>query len=63
VAATPIELTGGDTRTVTVSGGIAALDKQTNFSSEFLVERADRALYRAKAAGRARFEVDSPTDS
>jgi diguanylate cyclase (GGDEF)-like protein len=64
VAASSIALTEGAAELITISCGIAALDKQSNFVSDSLVERADRALYRAKSGGRARYEFDlepSPT--
>ncbi|MEH6357835.1 MAG: diguanylate cyclase [Pseudomonadales bacterium] len=45
---------------VTISLGVASLSpkKANNTTSKELVERADRALYRAKENGRNRFEVD-----
>jgi diguanylate cyclase (GGDEF)-like protein len=43
-------------RVITFSGGFAAADADNGFMVEDLVARADRALYRAKAAGRDRLE-------
>jgi len=45
---------GGAVGHVTVSIGIAATDHTHDESLEALMERADRALYRAKHEGRAR---------
>ena len=44
---------------VTVSGGIAAL-QELDASIDGAMRRADEALYRAKAAGRDRIQVDEP---
>lgn len=46
---------GGDTIPVTVSIGVAELGSQD--SSEALIDRADRAMYRAKTGGRNRVEL------
>jgi two-component system cell cycle response regulator len=55
VGSRPVALPGGDVP-LTVSVGVAAWDGE---SLEALVERADRALYAAKAAGRDRVAVDA----
>ncbi|MFN7552641.1 MAG: diguanylate cyclase [Pseudomonadota bacterium] len=45
---------------VTISLGVAALDRQdADFAS--LLDRADKALYRAKESGRDRVEVAGPS--
>jgi two-component system cell cycle response regulator len=57
--ATPITLGEGAARvqkTVTFSGGFAAAEVSNGFATEDLVARADKALYRAKGAGRDRLE-------
>ena len=57
VAATPIAVSGGgEALTVTVSGGVAVSGKVEEPSS-VLLERADQALYEAKAQGRNRVVV------
>jgi diguanylate cyclase (GGDEF)-like protein len=50
LAATPIEYGGGATLHITMSFGIALLDPDV--SVEQSIERADKAMYAAKAAGR-----------
>ncbi len=50
LAATPIEYGGGATLQITMSFGIALLDPDV--SVEQSIERADKAMYAAKAAGR-----------
>ena len=42
--------------TVTVSVGVATLDRTTELDSEALILKADRALYRAKGTGKNRVE-------
>ncbi|HEX2731916.1 MAG TPA: diguanylate cyclase [Polyangiaceae bacterium] len=59
VAATDIDAGTGTQLRLTLSGGIATMDSANGFASQGLIERADRALYRAKRLGRARVEVDS----
>jgi len=57
--ATPIALGEGAARvekTITFSGGFTAAEVDNGFATEDLVARADRALYRAKGAGRDRLE-------
>ncbi|WP_191229125.1 GGDEF domain-containing protein [Aurantiacibacter xanthus] len=49
-----------DTDAITVSIGMATMEKGETTSE--LLRRADRALYRAKAAGRDRCEVDIPDE-
>ncbi len=45
-------------RHVTFSGGVAAADERNNYDVENIVDRADKALYRAKRAGRNRVEME-----
>lgn len=45
-------------RHVTFSAGVAAADERNNYDAENLVDRADKALYRAKKAGRNRVEME-----
>lgn len=49
---------GGDSvsMTVTISVGVATLDRSTELDSEALIMKADRALYRAKGGGKNRVE-------
>ena len=56
VAATPLEL-GDEQRQVTVSVGVA-MSNESGPSLQALFAAADRALYRAKAKGRNRVEVE-----
>ncbi|MEN7538493.1 GGDEF domain-containing protein [Aurantiacibacter flavus] len=49
-----------DTDPITVSIGIATMERGESTSE--LLRRADRALYRAKAAGRDRCEIDTPDE-
>lgn len=63
IAATPVELPGGGSVTMTTSIGIAAAepgrsDVDLKTAGDALLARADVALYRAKSAGRDRIEVD-----
>ncbi|OGA37671.1 MAG: hypothetical protein A3G80_06305 [Betaproteobacteria bacterium RIFCSPLOWO2_12_FULL_62_13b] len=63
VAAAPIALQSGSVSfVVTVSAGAAVFRRDLD-DAESLVKRADRALYRAKEAGRNRVEVDDGTKS
>jgi diguanylate cyclase (GGDEF)-like protein len=52
----------GVTRAITFSAGVAAVDTSTDFTESGVVDAADRALYRAKHAGRNRTEVDAASD-
>lgn len=45
-------------RHVTLSGGVAAADERNEYDARDIVARADKALYRAKRAGRNRVEMD-----
>ena len=45
---------------LTLSLGVASLVPQPDAGSDTLVQAADAALYRAKRAGRNRFEVFAP---
>jgi two-component system cell cycle response regulator len=45
-------------RHITFSGGVAAADERNNFNCENIVDRADKALYRAKRGGRNRVEME-----
>lgn len=49
---------GDKERHITFSGGVAAADERNNFHCEGIVDRADKALYRAKRAGRNRVEME-----
>jgi len=63
VAGTPFVLPGGQAVTVTVSCGLAPWQPGRHSREESLsltYDAADRALYRAKASGRARIEVPVP---
>ncbi len=54
VRARPFQVGASETAPVTVSVGVATLRPRSGGLPEDLVERADRALYRAKAGGRDR---------
>ncbi|HVH46162.1 MAG TPA: diguanylate cyclase [Labilithrix sp.] len=59
VAGTGIALCPKDEeRHVTLSGGVAAADERNNYDVDGIVDRADKALYRAKRAGRNRVEME-----
>jgi diguanylate cyclase (GGDEF)-like protein len=63
IAATAVDLPGGDSVTMTTSIGIAAVepgrsDTDLKTEGDSLLARADVALYRAKSAGRDCVEVD-----
>lgn len=45
-------------RHVTFSAGIAAADERNDYHVENIIDRADKALYRAKRAGRNRVEME-----
>ena len=45
-------------RHVTFSAGVAAADDRNAYNSDRVVSRADAALYRAKASGRNRVEIE-----
>jgi diguanylate cyclase len=55
LAALPIEVPEGDPVKVTISGGVAELERSDTVDS--LVARADDALYRAKESGRNRLMI------
>ena len=64
IAATPVELPGGESVTMTISNGIAAAgpgrpDVDLKTDGDALRARADVALYRVRSAGRNRIEVDT----
>ncbi|GAB2495028.1 GGDEF domain-containing protein [Pseudoxanthomonas sangjuensis] len=60
-SAQPLELENGPTMDITVSIGLAVhAPPQGDESLEALINRADRALYRAKASGRNRVELEGP---
>ncbi len=59
VAAKGITLGAKDEmRHVTLSGGVAAADERNNYDVDNIVDRADKALYRAKRGGRNRVEME-----
>ena len=45
-------------RHITLSGGVAAADERNHYNVENIVDRADKALYRAKRGGRNRVEME-----
>jgi len=45
-------------RHISFSGGVAAADERNTYNCEAIVDRADKALYRAKRAGRNRVEME-----
>jgi two-component system cell cycle response regulator len=45
-------------RHITFSGGVAAADERNNFHCDGIVDRADKALNRAKRGGRNRIEME-----
>jgi two-component system, cell cycle response regulator len=47
-----------EVRHVTLSGGVAAADERNGYNVENIVDRADKALYRAKRGGRNRVEME-----
>jgi diguanylate cyclase (GGDEF)-like protein len=47
---------------VTVSGGISESNLESDGDAHVLISRADEALYRAKARGRARIETSERRD-
>jgi diguanylate cyclase (GGDEF)-like protein len=57
IAASPVSF-GNARIPVTISGGIATATGDDAVSLESLIERADRALYAAKQAGRDRIMLD-----
>jgi diguanylate cyclase (GGDEF)-like protein len=59
VKAEPMLLGEQDERTITFSGGIASAESGNAFNAENLLDRADRALYRAKQSGRDRVELET----
>ncbi|MCA9597539.1 MAG: diguanylate cyclase [Myxococcales bacterium] len=58
MADAPLDLGGGEHRRVTFSAGIASMEEDNEFRAEGLFDRADKALYRAKHAGRNRIELE-----
>lgn len=52
----PLRFADGSKHTLAFSAGVAAAEESAGFSGERLMSIADRALYRAKAAGRDRVE-------
>ena len=65
VVATPLEMSAGVERTLSVAIGMAAVgpakvDSALKGVAERLFSAADAALYRAQQAGRNRVEVESP---
>lgn len=57
VAAKGIVL-GEEERHITFSGGVAAADERNMYFCDGIVDRADKALYRAKRGGRNRVEME-----
>jgi two-component system cell cycle response regulator len=59
VSAKPIRLgLKEEDRHVTLSGGVAAADERNGYNVDNIVDRADKALYRAKRGGRNRVEME-----
>ncbi|MBX3211976.1 MAG: diguanylate cyclase [Labilithrix sp.] len=59
VASQPIALGAKDEpRHVTLSGGVSAADERNDYDVDNIVDRADKALYRAKRGGRNRVEME-----
>jgi two-component system, cell cycle response regulator len=45
-------------RRLSLSGGVAAADERNGYNADNIVDRADKALYRAKRGGRNRVEME-----
>lgn len=58
VASRGIKLGTDELSHVTLSGGVAAADERNDYDVANIVDRADKALYRAKRAGRDRVEME-----
>jgi diguanylate cyclase (GGDEF)-like protein len=59
IRAAPFKFRDGSEQVLTASIGAAAADAGNDFRTLGIMERADRALYEAKALGRDRVEVES----
>jgi diguanylate cyclase (GGDEF)-like protein len=62
VESTPVERDSDSIR-MTVSLGVAQIDANADLDPQGAIERVDRALYRAKRAGRNRVELDPVSDA
>jgi diguanylate cyclase (GGDEF)-like protein len=54
----PVDLGRGASRLITVSGGLATMERSNDFNAVDLVSRADAALYAAKHGGRDRVVLE-----
>ncbi|HMN85752.1 MAG TPA: diguanylate cyclase, partial [Bauldia sp.] len=60
VGGEPVSVCGGRAVPLTTSIGLVAVTEPGAGSIDDLLARADAALYRAKAGGRDRWELDEP---